>query len=124
MIIKKVDPARKSFGDYALDGTALTVGNLTVDLAAEEKDQWVLILFCQCNGMVHRGLMDMPGCRYVAEASIPPRRYETVEVDGPPEGWDGDGEPPETHQERVAVPLDVNAVVLKAWPVEGGRNGD
>ena len=117
MIVEKVDLGRDSFGEYSLDGTLLKIGGVTVDLAEEECEQEAIISFGKCNGMVHRGLK--PCCVYVAEVIIPPRKYETVEVEGPPENWTGgtDEEAPVTHTETVPVPLDTNSVTLKVWPV-------
>jgi hypothetical protein len=120
LIIEQIDPSRDSFSEYSLAGTVLNVGGVVVDLAEEEGDQEVIISFGKCNGMVHRGLM--PCCVYVAEVLIPPRKYETIEVDGPPEGMLGDdveGDVPATHTEVVPVPLDVNSVVFKVWPDPG-----
>lgn len=117
MIIEKVDPGRNSYSNYSLDGTLLDIGGVIVDLAEEEGDQEVIISFGECNGMVHRGLK--PCCNYVAEAIIPPRKYEAIEAEGPPENWSGgEGEEaPETHTETVPAPLDINSVTLKVWPV-------
>jgi hypothetical protein len=114
MVIEKIDTARDCFSDYSLEGTILTIGGIDVDLEAEEGDQEVIITFSNHEGMIHRGLM--PGCNYVAEVKIPPRKYETVEVEGPPDGYNG-GEGPETHTETVPVPLDLDSVVLDIWPV-------
>jgi len=125
MRIQKVDPARTCFDDYSLDGTVLNIGGVAVNLAEEEGDQEVVITLGKCNGMVHRGLK--PTCVYVAEVIIPPRKYITEEVDGPPEGMmlGGEEEIPETHTETMPVPLDVGTVTLKVWPViEEENNGN
>jgi hypothetical protein len=129
MIVEKVDPLRNSFSDYSLDGNILIIGGVTVDLDAEEGDQEVIISFGSCNGMVHRDLM--PCCTYVAEVIIPPRRYETVEMDGPASGistGSGKGEQsdevPATHMETVPVPLDVASVTLKLWPIVDESQGE
>jgi hypothetical protein len=121
MIIEKIDPARESFSDYNIDGTILTLGGVTIDLALEEGDQQVIIQFGSCKGKVHCGLM--PCCEHVADVVIPPRKYKTVEIDGPPQGvtqssTEEDGELPATHTETVPVPLDVESVVLNLWPVD------
>jgi hypothetical protein len=119
LIIEKVDLARECFSDYALNGNVLTIGGVAVDLADEEDDQEVIISFGSCNGRVHRGLM--PCCVYVAEVIIPPRKYETVEVTAPPamtgsedEAMDEDTE---TYTETHPLPLDINAVTLRLWPL-------
>jgi hypothetical protein len=125
MIIEKIEPARESFSDYSIENTILTIAGLTIDLALEEGDQQVIIQFGSCNGKVHRGLM--PCCEHVADVVIPPRRYETVEVDGPPQGMSHDGmnegeELPATHTDTVPAPLDVESVVLNLWPVNETRD--
>jgi hypothetical protein len=123
MIIEKIDPVRESFSDHSIENTILTISGLTIDLALEEDDQQVIIQFGSCNGKVHRGLM--PCCEHVADVVIPPRKYETVEVDGPPQGMSHDGmnegEEPATHTETVPAPLDVESVILRLWLVEETR---
>ena len=117
MIIEKVDPTRESFSDFSIEGTKLTIADQTIDLADEEGDQQVLISFGCCEGKVHRGLMRR--CDHVADVVIPPRRYKTVEVDGPRHETSSgtDEEVPETSMETVPVPLNVESVVLKVWPI-------
>jgi hypothetical protein len=107
MIIEKVDPNRASFSDYSLEGNDLNIGGVTIDLAAEEGDQQVIISFGKCNGVIHRGLM--PGCTYTAEVIIPPQKYVEVEVE--------DDEASTTHTDMLPVPLDTNSVILKLWPL-------
>jgi hypothetical protein len=125
MIVQKIDPAREAFGDYSLEGAVLTIGGIEVDLEAEQEDQEVIIPFSDHNGMIHRGMT--PCCNYVAEALVPPRRYETVEVEGPPtsafsgNGEEGDEEVPATHMETAPAPLDLDSVILKLWPAEYDR---
>jgi hypothetical protein len=121
VIIEKIDPARESFSDYSVDGAILTLGGVTIDLALEEGDQQVIIQFGSCQSKVHRGLM--PCCKHVADVVIPPRKYQTVEVDGPQQGMTHsgtgeNGELPATHTETVPVPLDVESVVLNLWPID------
>jgi hypothetical protein len=121
MIIEKIDPVRESFSDYSIDGTILTLAGVTIDLALEEGDQQVIIQFGSCQGKVHRGLM--PCCEHVADVVIPPRKYQTVEVDGPPQGMANSSvgkneELPATHTETAPVPLDVESVVLNLWPAD------
>jgi hypothetical protein len=123
MILEKVDSSREAFSDYSLEGTVLTIAGIPVNLEEEQDEQEVIITFAACNGKVHRGMM--PCCTYVADIIIPPRKYETVEVEGPGSGTagggntpaKGDGEGPETHRESVPVPLDMDSVTLKLWPV-------
>ncbi|MDR1904043.1 MAG: hypothetical protein LBQ88_17370 [Treponema sp.] len=118
MIIEKVDPARESFSDYVIDGTILTIADVTIDLALEEGGQQVMIQFGSCQGKVHRGLM--PCCEHVADVIIPPRKYQTVVVDGPPQGATLNGvDLPATHTEIVPMPLDAESAVLNLWPLGG-----
>jgi hypothetical protein len=117
MIIEQVDPTRASLTDYSLNGSILTIGGLSVDLAQEQGDQEVIITIGRCKGMVHRGLMGK-SCEYLADVIIPPRKYETVDVEGPGSGTVGSGdEEPVTHTESVPVPLDLDSVILRLWPV-------
>jgi hypothetical protein len=116
MIIEKIDPARESFSDYSIDGAILTLAGVTIDLALEEGDQQVIIQFGSCQGKAHRGLM--PGCRHIADVVIPPRKYQTVEVDGPPQGTGYTGEGGEPRTETAPAPLDVESVVLNLWPAD------
>jgi hypothetical protein len=122
MIIESVDQNRKAFNDYSLEENLLLIGDVIVDLAEEEQDQEVIISFGSSNGAVHRGLK--PGCAYVAEVIIPPRKYETVEVEGSGSGTagsgesgaDGEDEEPAMYTETMPVPLDTDSVTLKLWP--------
>jgi hypothetical protein len=126
MIIEEIDPSRESFSDYSIDGTILTLAGVTIDLALEEGDQQVIIRFGSCQGKVHRGLI--PCCKHVADVVIPPRKYQIVEVDGPPQGMTHNGmaeeELPVTHTETVPAPLDVESVVLNLWPVDDEMQGE
>jgi hypothetical protein len=124
MIIEKVDPIRDSFNDFSLDGNILTIGGVEIDLEAEEGDQENIITLGSCNGMVHRGLK--PCCVYVADVIIPPRKYESVEVDGPGGSTAGGGETdeePATHTETVPVPLNTDSVTLRLWPITDETQG-
>jgi hypothetical protein len=111
MIIEKIDSRRESFSDYSLDGNSITIGGITIDLAAEEQDQEVIITFGSCRGRIHRGLM--PSCVYIAEIIIPPRKYETLEKSGEDE-----------KAETIPVPLDIDAVTLRLWPVVDEANSE
>jgi hypothetical protein len=119
MQIQKVDPSRESFSDFSLVDHILKIGEIPVDLDYEERDQEVIISFTQCDGEVHRGLMACGD--YVAEVVIPPRRYEIVDVDDVPK--EDSDEEPGTHTESVPIPLDIDSVVLKLWPVVDSLDG-
>ena len=129
MIIEKIEPGRESFGDYTLEGTVLAIGGIAVDLAAEEGDQQVVITFGCREGRIHRGLMGKC-CTYAAEIIIPPRRYETVEAEGPAGMFAGEEDTEDgimaTRFETVAVPVDTDTVILRVWPgsFETGEEGE
>jgi hypothetical protein len=132
MIIGKIDPARECFSAYSLEGTALTIGGVTIDLTAEEGNQQAVITFGYCDGRIHRGLMGKC-CEYAAEVIIPPRRYQTVETEGAAGMFFGeDDEGGEdgmtvTRTETVPVPLDTDSVILRLWPFaaeEGETNAE
>lgn len=112
MIIEQVDMDRECFRDYTLEGTILSIGDIPIDLEAAQEDQEVILTYSRCGG-------------YIAEVLIPPRRYETVEI---ADEVQDEGEQ-KTHTESVPVPLDVQCVVLKLWPMgeraedEGGLYG-
>jgi hypothetical protein len=124
VIIEKADPARESFSDYSVDGAILTLAGITIDLALEEGDRQVIIRFGSCQGKAHRGLM--PCCKHVADVVIPPRKYQTMEAEGPPRGithsdTEAGEELPATRMETEPAPLDVESVVLHLWPVDETR---
>jgi hypothetical protein len=114
MIIEKIDSRRESFSGYSIDGNNVTVGGITVDLAAEERDQEVIITFGNLNGQICRGLM--PGCIYAAEIVIPPRKYNVIEKSGEEEAG--------IEAETIPVPLDIDTVTLRLWPVANEANGE
>jgi hypothetical protein len=111
MIIERIDESQAVFNDYCLEGTVLTIGDIAVDLEAEQSDQQVIIAFTICGGKIYRGMMGC--CTYAAEVLIPPRRYETVEV---VDEAQEEEKAQRTHSESVPVPLDVDCVTLKLWP--------
>jgi hypothetical protein len=116
MQIQKVDPNREWFSDFSMDGVLLTIGEITLDLEMEQQDQEVVIPFGTCEGNIHRGLM--PCCNYIAEVVIPPRRYVVVDFDNEPHpGEEGSEDETGTHTESVPLPLDLDSVVLKLWPI-------
>jgi hypothetical protein len=114
MIIEKVDPARESFSDFSLDETILTIGDIPLDLQTEESDQEVIITLGSCNGAIHRGLM--PRCTYVADVIIPPRKYDTITIEGENEG--------EETTELVPLPLDTDTITLRLWPIVDEAKGE
>jgi len=123
MIIQKVDPNREAFNDYQLEDKILTIAGILVDLEAEQEEQEKVIVITKCGktGNVVRGMM-MPCCQYFAEIIIPPRKYEEIEVEDKPvthlEGKPKGDEEVTTHTENIPLPLDIESVILRAWPVE------
>jgi hypothetical protein len=114
MIIEKIDPSRKCFSDYFLDGNILTIGGVEIDLAVEEGDQEAILSFGSCDGVARRGLT--PGCSYIADVVIPPRKWATITRPIPENDGDMDTEQ-QTEVETVAAPLDLETVTLRLWPV-------
>jgi hypothetical protein len=103
----------------------LKIGDIQIDLEAEQQDQEVIIPISDHNGMIHRGMM--PCCSYVAEIIIPPRKYELVEVEDEHQVESGSSgkeqeEERKPRMENVPVPLDMESVVLRLWPVEDNRH--
>jgi hypothetical protein len=62
----------------------------------------------------------MPCCTYVADVIIPPRRYKIVVKENLLDN-DGDTDEAPTHTESVPIPLDVESVILRLWPVAEPR---
>jgi len=123
MTIQKVDPNREAFSDYQLVEKTLTIAGISVDLEAEQEDQEKVITFTRCGktGNIVRGMV-MPCCQYLAEIIIPPRKYEEVEVEDepvtPPKGKPKGDEEVTTHTEIIPLPLDIESVIFRTWPVE------
>lgn len=103
MIIEKVDAQRSVENNWALNGNVLTVCGLTLDLEEEQQDSQARISIMCRNGEVCRGVSE--GGEYIAEVVIPPRRYQLSE----PEGEEAIVEP---------LPLDVDTVILRLWPIK------
>jgi hypothetical protein len=121
MIVEKIDPDKKCFDDYSLDGNNIIIGNDTVNLENEEQDQEVRITFGICYGNIHRGLM--PGCIYAADIIIPPRKYEVIE-NTETENSDTAEEDSvrEIKMESMPIPLNIDSVILRLWPVVDEAN--
>ena len=92
---------------YILDvGTnCLEIAGVVVDLAAAEADSQTILNITNDAGTPVLGLGGKNG--YIADIEVPPRRYERVEEE------DADGI---LITKSIAIPFDVNAVVLKLWP--------
>jgi len=106
MIVEKVDQAREVTTDIQLDGTLLSVAGVKINLEEEEADSQVLITVSLHGGIAMR--QPVAGGEYIADIIIPPRRYEPV---------DDIGEDGEIKTESVPLPIDINSVVLRLWPI-------
>jgi hypothetical protein len=91
--------------DLNLEEKVLTVEGVDIDLEAEVQDCQTLITITRTEaGDFVRGLGGKAG--YVADIEIPPREYRFEET--------GEGETMTT--ERIALPLNLNVVILRLWP--------
>jgi hypothetical protein len=122
MIIEYIGKQDHAFSDYVLDGATLTVAGIAVDLAAEQQDQELRIVFVRHEGKIRRGMI--PCCEYAVEVVIPPRRYETVEIPASEEseileeGTEQIAE--EAYMGSIALPLDTETVMLRLWSLREG----
>jgi hypothetical protein len=101
-----------NFASYNLNlqEKILTVEGVSIDLEAEVQDcQTVINITRTPGGDFVRGLDGK--AEYVADIEIPPRDYRFEEI--------GEGENIAT--ERIALPLDLNVVVLRLWPFGAGE---
>ncbi len=103
-IVRMVEGA--AVAEYSLDEASkvLTIEGVSIDLAGAEADCQTILNVTNDEGTAILGLGGKKG--YIADVEIPPRRYENVEeeVDG------------KTVVKSAALPLDLNAVLLKLWP--------
>lgn len=104
-VFKVSEGERFASYNLSLEEKILTVEGVSIDLEAEVRDCQTLIAITRATeGGFVRGLDGKAG--YVADIEIPPREYWFEET--------GEGEAMTT--ERRAIPLDLNAVVLRLWP--------
>lgn len=105
MIVKEIQPGPHVA--WSLDGETLSVGDIAIDLAAEEKDSQAIIDISRDGDGLTRGM----GNGYVASVLIPPRCYEAEETD------EGD---------LVLVPAQINtdAVELMLWQYDDQPQAD
>ena len=90
---------------YSLAGTILSVGDISIDLFAEQDDTQRIIDICaDKNGALTRGI----GEAYVVNVLIPPAHY----VDVPTGENDEDGRPVYIPEKQ---PLDTDRVELLLW---------
>ncbi|WP_027390854.1 hypothetical protein [Chrysiogenes arsenatis] len=102
--------------DVMVAGALVTVGEVTIDAAALQRDESVTVdVFVSPTGGF---MLDGPGA-FAVNVAIPPRRYhEEAAMDEFGEGdADGDGELMGSGTVvREPLPLDVDTVVVTLWP--------
>ena len=90
--------------DFAVSKGEITIGNVTVDAAAQQGDGNVVIdVYARHDGSY---ALKGPGA-FAANITIPARRYREEP------GTDGEGKPT---IDRTPEPLDPNAVEIVLWP--------
>ncbi len=103
MLVKKL--GKGDYADYQLDGTVLTIGEDSIDVAAVQRDEQVI-----------HTIKD--GGDYVATIEVPPRTYHQ-EIDDSVVLEEGEEEREVTVM--VADPLDIGAVSITLWPLKFGK---
>jgi len=104
LIISEVNSGRKA--EYSLSGTALTVGNTTIDLQSKQESVQKVIDISLDRDMAQS--REGVGAWYVATIVIPPKErelYDSGEVDE-------QGNPKMAERE---LPLDMSKVELRLW---------
>jgi len=103
MIVTHLNSGRKA--EFAVDGTVLTIGSLSIDLAERQTDVQRIIDVCLDNryATVQEGV----GAWYVATVIVPPQEYQLVE-----------NESGETSV--VPMPLDTGKVEIRLWALPEG----
>lgn len=105
MQIQLMEPGQP-VSDFSISEAVVTVGAVSIDCAARERDTAVMIEIRDNAGVIAEG----GDGAYVAQIQIPARRYESTIVDPGP----GDeGGPSEV---ASPIPLDPNAVTVTLWP--------
>lgn len=105
MQIQLMEPGQP-VSDFSISGSVVTVGDVSIDCAARERDTAVMIEIRDNAGTITEG----GDGAYVAQIQIPARRYETQIVDPAPGDEGGPSEVAEP------VELDPNAVTVTLWP--------
>lgn len=103
-IIHLIAPAQP-VAAFGVDGANVTVAGITVDCAAEQQDAAVTVDIRYNAGAIERG----GDGAYVAIIGIPAREYTNQ-----PGAIDPETGAPRI--ERVALPIDPNAIVITLWP--------
>jgi hypothetical protein len=125
MQIVKVKPG-KVFPEFVLDeeNKMLTVEGIEIDLEAEVKDsQNTISITMGVDGSFIQGLEGKGG--YVADVIIPPRKYlfeEVVQEEDPEEEDENEGKKTQNFI-KTPIPLDLETVIIRLWPVNNKENG-
>lgn len=103
MIVTHLNSGRKA--EFTVDGTVLTIGSLSIDLAERQTDVQRIIDVCLDNG--YTTIQEGVGAWYVATIIIPPREYQLVKND---------------NDETSIVPtsLDMSKVEIRLWALPEG----
>ena len=103
MIVTHLNNGRKA--EFTVDGTVLTIGSLSIDLAERQTDVQRIIDVCLDNG--YTTIQEGVGAWYVATIIIPPREYQLVKND---------------NDETSIVPtsLDMSKVEIRLWALPEG----
>jgi hypothetical protein len=112
MIVKRLGSDTDTYADFSVEGNVITFSDqLDIDLESEEQDDEVNIPICSNGTEYHRDLH--PGCAYVAQIIIPPRKYDIdyVDVENQESGEF------ESKEVKLPIPFDVENVVLRLWPI-------
>lgn len=104
MIITNASSGQKA--KYSLNGTELTVGDVTIDLQEKQRTVQRVIDICLDNQLetMQEGL----GAWYVANVIIPPKQYTLQSTGEKDENGDD-------ITEEVELPIDVSQVELRLW---------
>ena len=103
MIVTHLNSGRKA--EFTVDGTVLTIGSLSIDLAERQTDVQRIIDVCLDNG--YTTIQEGVGAWYVATIIIPSREYQLVKND---------------NDETSIVPtsLDMSKVEIRLWALPEG----
>ena len=103
MIVTHLNSGRKA--EFTVDGTVLTIGSLSIDLAERQTDVQRIIDVCLDNG--YTNIQEGVGAWYVATIIIPSREYQLVKND---------------NDETSIVPtsLDMSKVEIRLWALPEG----
>lgn len=103
MIITHLNSGRKA--KFTVDGTVLTIGSLSIDLAERQTD--VQRVIDVCLDTTYTTVQEGVGAWYVATIIIPPREYQLVENES-------------SETSVVPMPLDIGKVEIRLWALPEG----